>query len=65
MQEYIVTLHKYEDLDNFYEDMETPGGTLTIPGRKVDCMFRRDISRNTHYLLDELEAELNKKIKKN
>lgn len=57
MQEYIVTLHKYEDLDNFYEDMETPGGTLTIPGRKVDCMFRRDISRNTHYLLDELEAE--------
>jgi len=57
MQEYIVTLHNFEDLDNFYEDMETPGGSITIPGRRVDCALRRDISRNTHYMLTEEEAE--------
>jgi len=58
MKEYIVTLNKFEDLDLFYEDMETPGGSVTIPGRKVDCVLRRDISRNTHYMLTEEEAEL-------
>lgn len=58
MKEYIVTLNNFEDLDIFYEDMETPGGSITIPGRKVDCVLRRDISRNTHYMLTEEEAEL-------
>lgn len=57
MKEYIVTLKSFDDLDNFYEDMETPGGSITIPGRKVDCSMRRDISRNTHYMLTEEEAE--------
>ena len=58
MQEYVVTLKSYDDLESFYEDMETEGGSITIPNRTVDCASRRDISRNTHYMLTEEEAEL-------
>lgn len=58
LKEYIVTLKDNNDLDNFYEDMETPGGNLTIPNRMVDCCNRREISRNTHYMLTADEAEL-------
>lgn len=58
MKEYVVTLKNFEDLDLFYEDMETPGGSITIPDRMVDCAVRRNISRNTHYLLTEEEAQL-------
>jgi len=57
LKEYIVTLHNREDLDSFYEDMETPGGNLYIPDRAVDVANRRAISRNTHYWLTEEEAK--------
>lgn len=57
MQEFIVTLHNYDDLEEFYNDMETPGGNLYIPDREVSCAVRRSISRNTHYMLTEEEAE--------
>lgn len=56
MKEYIVTLKNFDDLDNFYEDMETIGGNLYIPNRVVECINRREISRNTHYMLSEEEA---------
>ena len=57
-KEYIVTLHKREDLEEFYNDMETPGGNLYIPDRVVGLVERRTISRNTHYMLTEEEAKL-------
>ena len=57
MKEYIVTLHSHEELDNFYQDMETPGGNLYIPERAVDLVNRRPNSRNTHYMLNDSEAE--------
>jgi hypothetical protein len=57
MQEYVVTLKSFDDLESFYEDMETEGGSITIPDRRVDCHCRRNISRNTHYMLTEDEAE--------
>lgn len=57
MQEYVVTLKSFDDLESFYEDMETEGGSITIPDRRVDCSSRRNISRNTHYMLTEEEAE--------
>ena len=57
LKEYIVTLHDYQDLDEFYDDMETPGGSLYIPDRAVELVNRRPISRNTHYLLTAEEAE--------
>lgn len=56
-KEYVVTLKSFDELDQFYDDMETPGGNLYIPGRVVDCALRRNISRNTHYMLTDDEAE--------
>lgn len=56
LREYIVTLKHASMLDDFYEDMETPGGDLYIPDRRVDLANRRPISRNTHYYLTESEA---------
>jgi len=57
LKEYIVTLNDRKDLDNFYDDMETPGGALYIPDRAVELVNRRPISRNTHYMLTDEEAE--------
>ena len=56
MEEYVVTLRNKEDLDDFYNDMETPGGDLYIPDRAVDLELRRAISRNTHYMLTPEEV---------
>lgn len=58
LKEWIVTLYRKEDLDEFYNDMETPGGNLFIPDRAVGVEKRRLISRNTHYMLTREEAEL-------
>ena len=57
LKEYVVTLYNFEDLDSFYNDMETPGGDLYIPNRSVDVQHRRNVSRNTHYMLNDPEAE--------
>ena len=57
MNEYIVTCRSHEELVDLYDDMETPGGNLYIPDRAVDLVHRRAISRNTHYMLTEEEAE--------
>jgi hypothetical protein len=54
---YTVTLKNKEDLDSFYEDMETEGGSITIPNRMVETPNRRPISRNTQYMLTYEEAE--------
>ena len=57
-REYVITLHKHEDLDSFYDDMETPGGALFIPSRAVEVAVRRPVSRSTHYRLTDEEAAL-------
>ena len=55
--EYIVTLSRRQDLSDFYEDMETAGHScVQVPERQVECCSRREISRNTHYMLTEDEA---------
>lgn len=55
--EYIVTLSRRQDLTAFYDDMETAGHTcVEVPEREVECCKRREISRNTHYMLTEEEA---------
>ena len=54
--EYIITLQRAEDLDQFYEDMESTYGDAEIPNRIIECAYRRPLSRNTHYYLTELEA---------
>ena len=57
LKEYIVTCRSYEDLEDLYNDMETPGGSLYIPDRIVKLVDRRTISRNTHYMLTVEEAQ--------
>ena len=56
MREYIITLKDHNDSDGFYADMETEGGSITIPNRACECCNRRAISRNTHYHLTYDEA---------
>jgi len=56
LKEYVVTLKNYDDLDDFYDAMETLGGDLYIPNRAVECANRRMISRNTNYYLTDEEA---------
>jgi hypothetical protein len=60
-KEYVITLKNKDDLLEFYNDMETVGGSLSIPNRAIPVENRRPISRNTTYLLTEFEA---KKISK-
>ena len=57
LREYVVILKEHQDLDSFYNDMETPGGDLYIPSREVAVAERRPISRNTHYYLTAVEAK--------
>lgn len=57
-KEYIVTLWDHNDLDSFYIEMEQEGNHGFTPNRSVHCSCRRPISRNTHYLLTEEEAEI-------
>mgnify|MGYP007012464908 CR=1 FL=1 len=47
-QEYIVTLHKHEDLEQFYSEMESNNYSL---------VRKRPISRNTHYMMDASQAD--------
>lgn len=58
LREYVVTLHNHGDLEGFYEDMETPGGDLYIPDRKVENTCRIPESRNSHYLLSDEEVKV-------
>ena len=57
MQEYIVTAKTMDDATSLLDDMETLGGDLYIPNRQVEVAQRREISRNTHFLITEEEAE--------
>ena len=57
MELFQVTLKRGEDIDAFYDDMETPGGAITIPDRKVECEERRPTSRTTCYMLTLEEAQ--------
>lgn len=58
LKEYIITLKNREDLNQFYDDMETNKYKVKcVPKRKIDCSNRRNVSRSTHYLITESEAE--------
>lgn len=54
---YLVTLKRVEDLEDFYQDMETEGGNLYIPDRLVECTDRGPDSRVTRYMLTAEEAD--------
>jgi len=61
MKEYVVTVRNRSDIDSFYDDMESVGGDLHIPNRRVEITALREISRSTDYLLTDQEAELLRK----
>ena len=45
---YIVTLHKHEDLEQFYNEMES---------NNFHLVMKRPMSRNTHYKMTDKQAE--------
>ena len=45
---YIVTLHKHEDLEQFYNEMES---------NNFHLVMKRPMSRNTHYKMTDEQAE--------
>jgi hypothetical protein len=55
-KEYIVVLNERTDLDDFYTDMEQQSRYEYIPNRPVELVYRRPMSRSTHYLLTDEEA---------
>ena len=57
MTHYVVTVKKGTDIDAFYNDMETSGGSSSIPDREVSCVDRRPVSRNTGYDLEDSEVD--------
>lgn len=58
MKEYIVTLQKGVDYDEFYEQMVETSNITNVPGRPVEIANERPLSeRNTHYFLTEEEAQ--------
>ena len=57
-KKYVVTLNNKEDLNDFYNDMESASSKSNIPDRTCNCNLRRNISRNTVYDLTDEEAAL-------
>ena len=55
-KEYVVVLNERTDLDDFYTDMEQQSRYEYIPNRPVELVYRRPMSRSTHYLLTDEEA---------
>ena len=47
-KEYVVTLHRKEDLEQFYNEMQLANFPLVL---------KRPLSRNTHYMMTEEQAE--------
>ena len=45
---YIVTLYKHEDLEQFYNEMQS---------NNFHLVMKRPMSRNTHYKMTEEQAE--------
>lgn len=57
--EYIVTLNYFEDLDDFYKEMEGSGRTFTssaVPEREIPTVNLKPTSLNTHFMMTEWEA---------
>ncbi len=57
LRKWVVTLKDRSEVSGFYVDMETPGGSVTIPNRKCDCCSRRPASRSTYYWLTQEERD--------
>jgi hypothetical protein len=57
--EYIVTLNHFEDLEDFYKEMEGKGRTFVnsaVPEREITVVNLKPTSLNTHFMMTEWEA---------
>jgi hypothetical protein len=57
--EYIVTLKHFEDLEDFYKEMENAGRTSidsAVPEREITIVNLKLTSLNTHFMMTEWEA---------
>jgi hypothetical protein len=56
--EYIVTLNHFEDLDDFYKEMEGQGRLIdsVLPDRQVAIVNLKPTSLSTHFMMTEWEA---------
>lgn len=61
LKEYIVIVKNFDDINSLYEDMESIGGDLYIPHRRVEIAELRPMSNSTHFMLTDEEAEQIKK----
>ena len=55
-KEYIVSIENHNDLEQFYDEMESNKSTEHIPEKNFQVLDRREISRNTHYIMTDEEA---------
>lgn len=55
-KEYIVSIENHNDLEKFYDEMESNKSTEHIPEKNFQVVDRREISRNTHYIMTDEEA---------
>lgn len=56
LREYVVVVESHDQLDSLYDDLETPGGSDTIPERECECSRRKPLFRSTRYKLTYDEA---------
>jgi len=56
LREYVVIVESHDQLDSLYEDLETTGGSDTIPERACECSNRKPLFRSTRYKLTYEEA---------
>ena len=56
LREYVVIVESHDQLDSLYEDLETDGGSDTIPERVCECSRRKPSFRSTRYKLTYDEA---------
>jgi len=57
LKEYIVTVKDFNEINSLYDDMQSPGGNLYIPNRRVEIAELRPMSRSTHFMLSDAEAD--------
>ena len=55
---YHVILKRREDVEDFANDMETPGGNLYIPQRAVERFLKKSFTPQIDYYLTDQEAEI-------
>lgn len=55
-EQYVITLDSMDNLEKFYDDMESLGGDSNIPNRQIEVLNRRPNSRSTHYNISHNEA---------